>query len=116
MKGKRILKTFSWYQEQYNITSQLFSRSYSLTMSSSTFENDVSPNNTHSTTIDKLVVLIVGSQLYIKLDGDNYPLWHLQFLSLLIGYDLLGYIDGSLLCPSKQLETNTNIINPAYNH
>ncbi|XP_019417294.1 PREDICTED: uncharacterized protein LOC109328330 [Lupinus angustifolius] len=85
-------------------------------MNSSTSETEATPNNTPSSNIDKLVVLNVGSQLYIKLDGENYPAWRLQFISLLTGYDLLGYINGSIICPPKHLGENSSLINPAYTH
>ena len=69
-----------------------------------------------SSPADKLIILNVGSQLSIKLDGDNYPAWTTQFMALLTGYDLIGYIDGTKPCPSKQLETNTTTVNPAFTH
>lgn len=75
-----------------------------------------SPTNTPSSLPDKLVALNAGPQLFIKLDGDNYPAWRIQFLSLLTGYDLIGYIDGSTPCPSKHLEVTPNTFNPAYTH
>lgn len=53
------------------------------------------PTPTMSSPADKLIVLNAGSQLSIKLDGDNYPAWRIQFMALLTGYDLLGYIDGT---------------------
>ncbi|XP_019432743.1 PREDICTED: uncharacterized protein LOC109339710 [Lupinus angustifolius] len=85
-------------------------------MNSSTSETEATPNNTPFSNIDKLVVLNVGSQLYIKLDGDNYPAWHMQFISLLTGYDLLGYINGCIICPPKHLDENSSLTNPAYTH
>ncbi|XP_019459910.1 PREDICTED: uncharacterized protein LOC109359668 [Lupinus angustifolius] len=85
-------------------------------MNSSTSETEATPNNTSSSNIDKLVILNVGSQLYIKLDGENYSAWRLQFISLLMGYDLLGYINGSIICPPKHLDEKSSLINPAYTH
>ncbi|XP_019451734.1 PREDICTED: uncharacterized protein LOC109353826 [Lupinus angustifolius] len=64
-------------------------------MSSSTLETTNTPLTTPISSMDKLIAHNVGSQLSIKLDIDNYPAWRLQFLSFLIGYDLLGYIDVS---------------------
>jgi hypothetical protein len=32
---------------------------------------------------DKIIVLNANSQLHIKLDGDNFPAWRIQFLALL---------------------------------
>jgi hypothetical protein len=45
-----------------------------------------------------------GSQLCIKLDGENYPAWRIQFMALLTVYDLMGYVDGTKECPSKHLD------------
>lgn len=39
----------------------------------------------------------------VKLDGPNYLLWRAQFLPTLRGLRLLGYVDGTFLCPSKSL-------------
>jgi len=50
---------------------------------------------TVSSSIDKLIVLNAGSQLCIKLDGENYPAWRIQFMALLTGYDLMGYVYGT---------------------
>lgn len=69
-----------------------------------------------SSPADKLIILNVGSQLSIKLDGDNYPAWRIQFMALLTGYDLLCYINGTKPCPSKQLENNTTAFNPTFTH
>jgi len=54
---------------------------------------------TMTSSIDKMIVLNEGSQLYIKLDGENYPAWRIQFIVSLTGYDLMGYVDGINECP-----------------
>ncbi|KAI4299985.1 hypothetical protein L6164_033405 [Bauhinia variegata] len=79
-------------------------------------ETETTHPNILPTQNNQLVVLNAGSQLYIKLDGDNYPAWRIQFNALLIGYDLQGYIDGSISCPSKHLTDAPNVINPVYRH
>ncbi|XP_019430615.1 PREDICTED: uncharacterized protein LOC109337962 [Lupinus angustifolius] len=79
-------------------------------------ETNLIPNNSFTNSVDKLIALNVGSQLYIKLDGANYPTWRLQFLSLLTGYDLMGYINGSFPCPLKVLKTNGTALNLAFSH
>lgn len=38
--------------------------------------------------------------LIVKLDSKNYLIWKFQFMPLLKGYALQGYVDGSLPCPS----------------
>ena len=50
-----------------------------------------SPNN--------LVLLNVSAQALLKLITTNYSTWWLQFTSLLFGYNLIGFIDGSKRCP-----------------
>jgi len=54
---------------------------------------------TMTSSIDKMIVLNEGSQLYIKLDGEYYPAWRIQFIVSLTGYDLMGYVDGINECP-----------------
>lgn len=50
-----------------------------------------------------------------KLTSDNYITWNLQVHSLLDGYDLAGYIDGSTLPPDQIVTVNNNTTpNPAY--
>ncbi|XP_012834032.1 PREDICTED: uncharacterized protein LOC105954894 [Erythranthe guttata] len=34
-----------------------------------------------------------------KLTGPNYSMWTSQMNNLFLGYDLMGYIDGTILCP-----------------
>ncbi|RXH89922.1 hypothetical protein DVH24_032279 [Malus domestica] len=41
--------------------------------------------------------------VHIKLDRTNYPLWLAQILPILKSRDLMGYVDGSLVCPPKHL-------------
>ncbi|RXH88411.1 hypothetical protein DVH24_000010 [Malus domestica] len=49
----------------------------------------------------------------IKLDRTNYTLWLAQILPILKSHDLMGYVDGSVVCPSKHLAGSTTV-NPAY--
>ncbi|GAU36347.1 hypothetical protein TSUD_321860 [Trifolium subterraneum] len=66
---------------------------------------------------DKLIVLNAGSQLSIKLDGENYPAWRIQFSALLTGFDLFGYVDGSKTCPTPTVVAGaTTTANPAVSH
>jgi hypothetical protein len=72
-------------------------------------------DNTLSTQTDKLIVLNAGSQLSIKLDGDNYTAWRIQLSALLTGFDLFGYVDGSNIYPPKVV-ANSTTTNPAQTH
>ena len=47
-----------------------------------------------------LISLNVTAQAPLKLTSTNYFSWKAQFDALLLGYDLYGYIDGTLSCPS----------------
>ncbi|KAM1285270.1 hypothetical protein ACFX2I_028078 [Malus domestica] len=57
--------------------------------------------------------------LTIKLDRNNYPLWHAQFLPLLRSRNLLSYVTGETQCPSAfLLDDNgkfTDKVIPLYN-
>lgn len=50
-----------------------------------------------------LVVIIVATQAPLKLTKITYFSWKKQFDTLLIGYDLYDFIDGSLPCPLPTL-------------
>jgi hypothetical protein len=67
-------------------------------------------------TSDKLIILNASTQLSIKLDGDNYPAWRIQFMALLTGYDLMSYVDGNKPCPPKVLANDVATVNPAFTH
>ena len=62
-----------------------------------------------------LISINVAAQTPLKLTSTNYLSWKLQFHTLFIGCDLLGYIDGSKPCPPATLTQNeTTITNPAH--
>ncbi|RWW74125.1 hypothetical protein BHE74_00017945 [Ensete ventricosum] len=51
-----------------------------------------------------LISINVASLIPFRLSKcDNYASWRAQFSNLLFGYDLLGYIDGSLSCPPAMI-------------
>ena len=52
----------------------------------------------------------------MKLTPNNYPSWLVQFHSLFLGQDLLGYLEGRFLCPSSSTITKkeTWVQNPIY--
>jgi hypothetical protein len=65
--------------------------------------------NHHST----LITINVTTQTPVKLTSTNHLAWKLQFQTLLIGYDLHGFIDGSHPYPASLLPETTNP-NPTY--
>ncbi|KAL9463125.1 hypothetical protein AB3S75_001013 [Citrus x aurantiifolia] len=75
---------------------------------STTIRNTNDLNNT-------LITINVAAQTPLKLTSTNYLSWKLQFQTLFVGYDLLGYIDGSKPCPSATITDNNTITpNPAH--
>ncbi|KAF2285361.1 hypothetical protein GH714_000797 [Hevea brasiliensis] len=67
-------------------------------------ENVVNPPQVTSSAIpfnsqNTLIAINAATQLPLKLSSNNYPSWCAQFQALLIGLDLTGYIDGTILCP-----------------
>ena len=45
----------------------------------------------------------------------NFPSWKIQLQSLLVGYELQGYLTGSILCPEQMVKSNNKqSLNPAY--
>ncbi|KAL5744435.1 hypothetical protein ACOSQ2_027551 [Xanthoceras sorbifolium] len=57
----------------------------------------------------------MAAQTPLKLTSSNYISWKLQFHTLFIGYDLLGYVDGSKPCPAATL-IQRNITTPNLAH
>ncbi|KAM1725245.1 hypothetical protein ACFX12_016174 [Malus domestica] len=54
--------------------------------------------STNSLPLPTPVTINAAAQLPLKLTSTNFPSWRAQFNALLLGYDLLGYIDGSKPC------------------
>ena len=61
-----------------------------------------------------LVVINVATQAPLKLTNTTYFPWKKQFDALLIGYDLYGFIDGTLPCPSPNGSKDAMSPNPDY--
>lgn len=62
------------------------------------------------------IVINAQAQLPIKLTPTNFPAWHIQFHGLLVGFDLLDFIDGTFPCPAPFMNTEntTTILNPKH--
>lgn len=55
------------------------------------------------------------SQLHLKLTPTNYTAWRFQFQTILMGYDLMRFVDGSHPCPSATIITaGVTTPNPAH--
>ena len=62
-----------------------------------------------------LITINISAQAPLKLTSTNYLSWKLQFETVFIGYDLIGYIDGSKPCPSTTITVNnTATTNPSH--
>ncbi|OMO49925.1 hypothetical protein CCACVL1_30747 [Corchorus capsularis] len=56
------------------------------------------------------------TQLPLKLIPSNFPSWRAQFDALVYGFDLAGYIEGSMVPPEKEIEQGgKQVANHAYN-
>lgn len=61
--------------------------------------------------------LTINLQHVIKLNPHNYLSWKVQIEAILIGYDLLQFIDNSLPCPTTtHIVDGTETSNPAYTY
>ena len=93
------------------MTNSVASSSNTVTViSSSSSDHDMisSPNT--------IISINVTAQAPLKLTVTNYRSWKLQFHTLLIGFDLIGFIDGKHPCPPATITNNdTTTPNPAYN-
>ena len=71
---------------------------------------------TLSTNLDssqQLIAFNVNAHTLLKLTATNYAAWRIQFNSLLFGYDLFGYVDGSTPCPpAKITQPNSDVSAP----
>jgi len=69
---------------------------------------------THTTSTPSALAIPLSTIISIKLDGsNNYLAWKMQFLNLLRGHDMVGFINGTEVCPPRNLSTGS--LNPAYN-
>ncbi|GFP87273.1 hypothetical protein PHJA_000871000 [Phtheirospermum japonicum] len=60
------------------------------------------------------VQLNVPIHFPIKLTSANFRVWSRQIQSTIIGFDLVGYIDGTQKVPSQFSDTAQQVVNPEY--
>lgn len=64
---------------------------------------------------DSVSILNVNMSNVAKLTATNYLMWNRQVLALMDGYDLSGYLDGTITSPSPTITTNGDTtVNPDY--
>lgn len=76
-----------------------------------------SPASSHETILvsDKPTLLNINMTNVSKLTASNFLMWSRQVLALLDGYDLAGYVDGTLPVPNPTNNTDgVQTPNPAY--
>ena len=89
----------------------LLSNTIMTTPHSTNITSIASPPNTEI----PLITINISAQAPLKLTSTNYLSWKLQFETLFIGYDLIGYIDGSKPCPPTTITANnTATTNPSH--
>ena len=77
-------------------------------LSSSTSHNIITSSNT-------IISINVAAQAPLKLTATNYQSWKLQFHTLLVGFDLMGFVDGQQPCPPATITTgDVTTANPAH--
>lgn len=66
-------------------------------------------------TINNQTVFAINMSNVTKLNSTNYLMWSLQTHALLDGYDLAGYLDGTIASPPPTLTNDDQIVvNPAF--
>ena len=84
------------------------SNSVTVISSSSSSHDATSTGNT-------IISINIATQAPLKLTATNYRSWKLQFHTLLVGFDLMGFVDGKHLCPQETITTgDTTTPNPAH--
>ena len=84
--------------------------------SSVTVISSSSSSHEISSSSNTIISINVAAQAPLKLTATNYRSWKLQFHTLLVGFDLVGFVDGQKPCPPATVTTNDiESPNPAHN-
>ncbi|KAG2700710.1 hypothetical protein I3760_06G010200 [Carya illinoinensis] len=80
-------------------------------MASSSEQTSTHPPHSHpiSLTENALIALNISTQINEKLTPSTFPQWRAQFEALLIGYNLLDYVNGISKCPSPVGTSSTEL-------
>ena len=71
-----------------------------------TTTTSVNPTTLHTNEFQFITINISAQAPLLKLTTNNYVSWKLQFQTLFIGYDFLGYVDVSKPCKPETLIVN----------
>ena len=89
-------------------TTSSSSNSVTVISSSSSSHDAISTGNT-------IISINIAAQAPLKLTATNYRSWKLQFHTLLVGFDLMGFVDGKHPCPTETITTgDATMPNPAH--
>ncbi|XP_019172479.1 PREDICTED: uncharacterized protein LOC109167862 [Ipomoea nil] len=67
-----------------------------------------------ATATNDIIQLNAPTNFPIKLTTTNFPGWRRQVHSTLVGFNLLGYIDGTTKEPAKFTDTAQTVVNPTH--
>ncbi|KAJ0095312.1 hypothetical protein Patl1_15272 [Pistacia atlantica] len=81
----------------------------SKSMSSGVNSPPLEPTGSNSAPTLPLVTINTSSQLPYKLTSSNYPSWRATFLTILIGYDLIKYVDGTLRSRARIMQLKEDL-------
>jgi hypothetical protein len=73
----------------------------------STLESIIVNINLTSNSDTHLIAFNFSSQLHMKPTPSNFPSWYAQLMSLLVSYDIRGYLDGTIVCLSETFPNPT---------
>ena len=74
------------------------------------------PTGSNSMSPLHLITINTAIQLPYKLTSSNYSSWRATFLTILIGYDLMKYLDDTLRCPLKLIADSSASAMALYAH
>ena len=93
-----IVEFLSFYMvSEHNISNENL---IPMSSSNNTSENPTYQTPTVSTPESPLIFFNITTQINEKLTPSSFPQWRAQFEALLIGYDLMNYVNGETCCPS----------------
>uniref|UniRef100_A0A2N9H783 CCHC-type domain-containing protein n=1 Tax=Fagus sylvatica TaxID=28930 RepID=A0A2N9H783_FAGSY len=98
-----------WYQSSLSLTSKR-SRSQPCLLPQIKPKPSISILSLFPLLLRLLLLLNITAQINEKLTPSTFPQWRAQFEALLIGYDLLDYVNGAALCPSSDGTSSADLI------